>query len=907
MRKCLNALLIAVIILNICSCVKNENGSEDLEIPETPEISEVTEIQEAPDATEEAKAAEAEYAETAYIDDAPLEDAWELMYIGNSNLNYESFHQLTSKEQADLTKIYDKIIAGGNNALPKDGGDCLYIISGRTNGKPFTISKYITDYEYYIGITSGINSNMFFAADRELDDFTEAVVNKKRPAADTSSSEDIATSYTKYSFNCDEPITRDEYVGAAKGVCKLWLDSLKNETGAYRLKSYVYNNEKIEFITSGIVNGVKEFVVLIVFDADGGQKTADDRVWTRDGSAYYGRFFNMYKGSLFYARCYWEDGAVKIKEISNNVNVASGLYGLIENNTGYETFFDFANDAKSHNLDEMTGIIKDYKISRNVTMLNDGSILLIEIALDDDDGLERRDNGKIYGRASQRFYFYGAGADLTGKPYYAYGSPVNFVDGYGPREIEYTEGFKLIFDDYNNDGNPDTVIKIDGGDENGSMYSLLCIDSDGSPRANPSHEEFYMAGHFDDSIRLQKVSANEFVKWEGSGADGKKTIIPNKEIDNYRMYSQKYYSPGHLKLYHPGTKDIICYFWNNTASPVTTGATYDIEKRQNGEWVIVSAGNPAISKNVDGFSQTEITFDISGINAETAEYRIALYINGEKIYGGFYLGSELPTELSVTAESDTLPADRTRINFTVHNTGVSEVYLNPTAVLLKDGVKITEEIIANSDTPLKPGDKKTVTVSPEEADGLFAAGEYTPSVGAGEYEFLGNVTLKQVSESERYVFSLISAKRSDGGFTLEIKNNYWSRETASGIYIIGVHVLRDGVWVATAMRSADAIEEIPYGKSLPVSLVNLAETYLNDEDGRLFFEEIKASFEENPEALKDYFTEEEYEAYLNMTYENFIAFSLGIDVTEEILSGDICRITVTSKLGWSQYIYFTAP
>ncbi len=52
-------------------------------------------------------------------------------------------------------------------------------------------------------------------------------------------------------------------------------------------------------------------------------------------------------------------------------------------------------------------------------------------------------------------------------------------------------------------------------------------------------------------------------------------------VDNYRLYSQRFYMPNDLSSYSSETETIVFNAWNNTACDIVFGGDYSIE-RKNG-------------------------------------------------------------------------------------------------------------------------------------------------------------------------------------------------------------------------------------------------------------------------------------------------------------------------------------
>jgi hypothetical protein len=137
-----------------------------------------------------------------------------------------------------------------------------------------------------------------------------------------------------------------------------------------------------------------------------------------------------------------------------------------------------------------------------------------------------------------------------------YSTGVYFTDGEtGKKIITYPKDFKLTFDNYDDDANPDYCIKYDE-DEYGSYYALEGIQTDGrvfniSGRAYEGG--IYVAGCFDPSPRLQRTAG---MGWLGRGYDsdsGRYYPIDSSgneiQLDDINMYSDRLYLPDELKYY----------------------------------------------------------------------------------------------------------------------------------------------------------------------------------------------------------------------------------------------------------------------------------------------------------------------------------------------------------------------
>jgi hypothetical protein len=346
-------------------------------------------------------------------------------------------------------------------------------------------------------------------------------------------------------------------------------------------------------------------------------------------------------------------------------SLLDNLYGIrtSENSeNSYATFYEFMNDTENLNSYLTNGTysrLLENILSHNVLMLSNGSVYYADIGSSPSYDTPEYSDGVYTGQFARQFY------DKNGES--TYGSPVTYDDStQSPTTLKFNDGFSLIFDDYNNDGNPDYTIKIDE-DENGSTYYVSCMSNDGTPRANPYNAEVYLAGCFDDSVRLQRYE-DGYVCWS---YDANGRLTPGTSLDDYRMYAQRYYEPEGINSYEDGIQNIICYLWNNTDTDQQLGNSYSVEQLINGEWSGVteelsisgttvindtclkyedektntgstSVGSGTENSNIviPAYSHIAISFDISDVTASSkSEYRIALKLNnGQTVYGGFYMG-----------------------------------------------------------------------------------------------------------------------------------------------------------------------------------------------------------------------------------------------------------------------------
>ncbi len=781
--------------------------------------------------------------------------------------------------------VYNRIIA----TEPTELSDSQFVrgIYGFVAGYEGTnhvVSKLAGEYGYYLLIDGS-----YYPVNADMDKIAAEILPDDPSPADR---------LLECSVKCSEPKTNEDYIKAAQRCVYQWLDTLSGESGAYKLGRYSpYDGGKYDkFIAAGIVGGAKEFAVEVRFDV---YDVARGSVFKAPSNSGYNDFYHYYDGPCAFVRCRWENGVCRIVGYDGAYlsTVGDGLYGVNTSKGGYATFFDFFNDKKA---------VKSYKekavtpanrrnvvISHNPFMISDGKIFYADIGLASSRDLTVNKDGTVAGKFDDNYY----AEDGTA----VYSSPVDYNQAaYEPYELTFTNGFSLVFDDYNCDGNPDFTIKI-GENETGSRYRVECIANDGSPRAGRIGTETFVAGRFEDSIRLQNTE-NGYVTWS---ADSSGKLTPSQKVDNYRMYSQRYYLPAQFRGY-TDENTVICYFWNNTAKNVRAGGEYYIERNDGGQWVDTGVKGTVKTKTVKPCREGEFSFDISGLtDRPSGEYRIAVKCGKSTIYGGFYISSGAAAECRISAESETLPADRTSITFNVANTCVNPVRIT-SAQLLKNGKKVTDIDVSDMRV-IAAGESVRITAYAKE-DELLGAGKYTLKINCGKYKFSGGaVTLKKFPEERlSYFGGGAEAVLTDDTLTVTLKNNIWSEEPLQLSDRTALYVLKNGEWVPTGytMHSTMTAE---FGKPFTLKFRNYVSDYLQDEEMtaivKEYFEMVRSELDN---ALRSGdITKAEYIQYKSMTYEDFVNEIAGIT---EISAGDKCRLSLYGDTRDNIYftnIYFT--
>ena len=261
---------------------------------------------------------------------------------------------------------------------------------------------------------------------------------------------------------------------------------------------------------------------------------------------------------------------------SGGDNLTAGLNGIREKNTQYDTLFDFYRDtAQVAKLDKACTYdtrSRQPNAATSPIFMADGRIGYVAIyprysATTDSKGIKTT----VYDN-----YFFDESYNGT------YSSPIDYKSE--AQKENFREKFELVFDDYNSDGSADFALKRSAEDENadGATYEVRCMSNDLTPRAE--RFSFFMAGRHEESIRLQHTDNGGYVYWS-KGEDGK--LKANVTVDDYRMYSERYYLPADLRFYDD-EKTVYCFFWNNTAKDVKVGGKYHVEYNKNGKWVSVT-------------------------------------------------------------------------------------------------------------------------------------------------------------------------------------------------------------------------------------------------------------------------------------------------------------------------------
>ncbi|MBP5281967.1 MAG: hypothetical protein J6Z22_05645, partial [Lachnospiraceae bacterium] len=504
----------------------------------------------------------------------------------------------------ELCGILNEVVAKGQfYPVKAEEGQKGFTITAVTKTGTCGISKVNIDGQNVLRI-----GNSYYPYDERVERF----------APENERMDDAVSRLLDQSVECNEPVDDMDYIRLAEMLVFSWLDTLKTETGRYALKSYTPDSATLE--GKGYVGNGTEFCVSVYFKTD----IEDDSsaFYSEDG---YDMFYHYYNGPMVYVRCHYENGHCQVVDYDDafQAGLISDLNGTSAGTGAYPTFWEFYDDKE--NLEKLMKEANEPHavdaVAGSPIMLADGQIGYVFIC--PREGVTWEQEGKTYGVFDNYFR---TTQEAT------YSSPIDYKDGTGACSEQYGASFDLIWDDYNCDGNPEYAIKQDAEDEdeNGARYEVRCMSNDMTPRS--TRFDFYMAGRHEECIHLQ-MTERGVVIWELENG----VMTPNQSVDNYRMYSRRYYLPGNMRGY-TDEQEIQCFFWNNTNKEVSTGSTYHIEHLDGNEWIKVSDERSIKSEKCPAYRDVTLTFDISGIQRINGEYRIVL--GKEQVCGGFYIQGE---------------------------------------------------------------------------------------------------------------------------------------------------------------------------------------------------------------------------------------------------------------------------
>ncbi len=180
-------------------------------------------------------------------------------------------------------------------------------------------------------------------------------------------------------------------------------------------------------------------------------------------------------------------------------------------------------------------LIFPYTISRNSVKLPDGTMLYVNIEMTEGEYYDSSSpkyvqNGGMFETNYLGFYRVAIYTDSSSSDA-VYKMPVMFETD----RLNFEKEFSLVFDDYNNDGNPDFTLG-QWADDNGSSYQLFTVLPGGEIKQLPC--EGLCAVGFESSLRLIKASPTSFsCEVYDMKAGGKVTLTYSWQDDAFVLQS----------------------------------------------------------------------------------------------------------------------------------------------------------------------------------------------------------------------------------------------------------------------------------------------------------------------------------------------------------------------------------
>ncbi len=749
---------------------------------------------------------------------------------------------------------------------------------GNAGFEDLKVTKYLGRYEPYLSV-----NGCFYSWDEQLDEIIDGLsANTGGTSAPEDSDSAEGRMYT-YTLECEEPHTDEEYIDIGQKLASMWLDSLTEEQGRYYLGSYEMTSA--ELWGKGLVGNGREFCVECWFDTgDIADEEEYNTAFYEEGS--YDTFYHYYYGPGIYIRCRWENGVARIVDHTGVflADLTQDLNGVSEDNTtGYDTFFDFYNDkAACDAAMKKLAVDGDHIVAQAPIMLSDGRISGVSIYPRRYSNCTKRD-GKLYGVFDNAYF-----TDKSN----TYSSPVDYKDDDGACSELYSDPFEIIFDDYNCDGDPEFALKQSYTDETryGARYEVRCMAADQTPR--DTRFDFFMAGRHEETIRLQNTGVSGGTSYLTWGLDENGDIQPSEPVDDYRMYSQRYYLPATLRGYDD-ERQIICYFWNNTGTGVTTGTEYTIEDT---EGKVIAQGTIASPVTAQPYREAEIAFDVDVPSLGAGEYRIGISCGQEKVYGGFFVRGE-DTSLSIRCTTPDPTAGMYSIEYSITNTGSLPLRISSAELMKGDDVICTADV---SDVSLITANNKQSLVFITETP--LEEGEYHVCVQCGERMTGGDITLKALSDEDRYVYG----GRADADFTgddIALTLNSTSDLSGKGLSYeeSAVEVRTESGWERTVFFPVTGFEQTGSGqyrmifgdasKTIDADSKELRSTY------NFYMNYIDEALEAGEIMEEEMYMYDQIKAMTPLEFYIYLSFGY-IPVQPE--AGMRCR-----ALMGSEYVYFT--
>lgn len=631
-----------------------------------------------------------------------------------------------------------------------------------------------------------------------------------------------------YSIECEEPTTEAEYVSAAVKCCEAWFTSLQSED----TEEYYRNNgfkiteveeesghQKCNYLSCGMVDGVKEFVVEICFNAeDCGDNTFYDDYYQEGRYTEAGTFWS---GNYICGRFKWQDGRCTLTQIGTrdqSESLQSGLNGIPDKD-GYRNFFEFARRSDYKKAVEESFVpYGRCTVSANLTQTEDGKPINVDIYTN---AYEETKDG-FNAIWDERAYINGEATYSTG---------LYFTDnGTGHMPDTLPKQFDLTFDNYDGDANPDFCCRYDS-DSEGTYYVLESVQTDGRI-FNLSGRAFeggiYIAGCTEPSPRLQRTANIPYIGWkkDESGYYPTDNNGTPTDLPDLNMYSDRFFLPDDLKLYSKDEDTVTCFLWNNTDSEVTTDTTYSIEMSENGKWKTVAKDLSCKSEKIEPRGYAEVSYDISSVKDRyNTVYRIVQKCGSREACGSFWLEGKEVVTIRVKAEPYLLGAASG--SFSVEDNGFSETKIE--SAYITDG---------STEYPL--------TIFPSDDTGFTFTAEKLPEK-AGKYKLVVNgsaqcsIAFKDMTDD----IPGIKAEHKIDGEDIKL-----SLTCSADAELINVVTFKDqgGRWSSVPFLPGDGAESyLKKNKKFGVTLQNFFDDYLEQFDLRDLYEEHMEELDDDEE------------------------------------------------------------
>lgn len=529
----------------------------------------------------------------------------------------QSIEYLEVTKTKDIQKLYAAVeTIDAEPIVPSMTGEPVWhieLFSESDASKVISLSRWMNEYESWIEI-----DDICYKDNEELNKLYQSL-------------------FIQYAIKeevlCKEPRTREEYTQVAEKLFKTWINGYKEVETApyYQIKEL--NLNKVTFIKDGYYNGRREFVVDFLYQVKPSYKNNYFMAVNKVSS------FNHYTR----IRLAYENGKCKIldkyHEQALNNELLDGLSGIINKETVSTKQFNAGKTFEDK-------LQKDKIIlSHNEVKMANGKIVTIQIECEKsrilETGKAKNDLGEEVNTVTGTMW---ANVTVDGCP--THRPSVYFDEATSSlRASTYKEMFDLAFEDYNEDGNPDYLIKL-REEKNGSWYHLNCLTDSG---LLSSETNVFVANSYKESVLLEKVQKGIFKSY---GYDEKGELIPVY----YNLEGKISFNDNQVPQYNVQVKVADFYdgltltIWNNSKKAVKVGGSCWLEKEEAGDFKLINqvASNIKSEKlEALGYINQNISLHPNIQELESGNYRIGLIIEGQKYYATFSIPSSQEIKASL--------------------------------------------------------------------------------------------------------------------------------------------------------------------------------------------------------------------------------------------------------------------